>query len=192
MITRRDALKLAAAYSAARTAPFAVSPAEAAALLDQPATCDPGDGRPSVWDADFLDPVHFAEAIDGVDFTDLFESGAAVEMAAYKQALNALIDQYPEMVDPPGYDHPITRLDETALNMWCAAWMGGVRAGAAYEHLRLAMVTPRQVCTRCHAQGRLWGGRPDRHYDNGSNGTTCPDCGGRGTVPTPAPTLAAD
>ncbi len=192
MITRRDALRIAAAYSAARTAPFAVSPAEAAALLDQPATCDRGEDRPYVDDADFLDPVQFAEAIDGVDFRSVFENGAAVEMAAYKQALNDLIDRYPELRDPPGHDHPITRLDETALSMWCAAWMGGIRAGAAYEHLRLAMVTPRQVCTRCDAEGRLWGGSPYRLDDNGSNEQTCPDCAGRGTVPTPAPTLAVD
>ena len=69
--------------------------------------------------------------------------------------------------------------------------MGGIRAGAAYEHLRLAMVTPWMECERCHAGGRLWGGSPFRHDGDGTNEEACPDCGGSGTVPTPAPTLAS-
>ena len=54
---------------------------------------------------------------------------------------------------------------------------------------RLAMVTTRQVCARCHGHGRTWGGRPFRYRDDSITEEACPDCGGRGTVPTPAPTL---
>ena len=69
--------------------------------------------------------------------------------------------------------------------------MAGIRAGAAYEHLRLALVTPRMGCLRCHSHGKLWGGKPHRHHDDGTNEETCPDCRGAGTVPTPAPTPPA-
>ena len=75
--------------------------------------------------------------------------------------------------------------------MWSAAWTAGVRAGVAYEHLRLAMVAPRQTCRACHGNGRTWGGTPFRHNDDGTGGKTCIGCGGAGTVPTPAPTLPA-
>jgi len=145
-LTRRAALQLAAAFAAANAAPAAaVSPEEAAALLDGPAEFDPGLGR--------LGPSR------GTDFDD-----------------------------------PLTRLDEAALSLWCVSWMAGDRAGAAYEGLRRALVVPRRSCSACHGNGRLWGGSPFRGHDDGTNGETCARCGGRGTLPTPAPALgfAAD
>ena len=190
MITRRHALQLAAAAAAGAAAPLAVTPEQAAALLDGPAEFDPGPGRGTVWSADFGDPSRFADAVDGVDFVnDLFEHGAAEEVAAYHQALDALFRELPILRSVPS-DHPIHRLDEAALAMWSVAWMAGVRAGAAYEHLRLALVTPRQTCRRCHGHGRLWGGEPYRAADDGDNAETCAACDGAGTVPTPAPTVA--
>ena len=188
MLTRRDALKLAALAAGGALPPFAASAEEAAALLGGPVAFDPGAGRPPVWGSHLLDPVAFADDIDGVDFAgDLFDNGAPVEMAAYKQALDALIDRYPELRAARA-DHPLTLLDEAALSMWSRAWMAGIRAGAAYEHLRLALVTPRMGCPRCHSHGKLWGGSPHRHHDDGTNEQTCPDCRGAGTVPMPAPT----
>lgn len=191
MITRRDALRLAGAATGPGAAPFAVSPAEAAALLDKPASVDPGGLRPSAWAADFLDPVGFAEALDGVDFRDLFENGAAAEMADYKQAFDALFDAEPALRDVP-LDHPVHRLDEAGLAMWVTAWMAGVRAGAAYEHLRQAMVTPRHICERCHGHGRLWEGGPYRNGRAWEAAEACPACDRAGTVPTPAPVLTVD
>ena len=70
--------------------------------------------------------------------------------------------------------------------------MAGVRAGASYEHLRLALVGPTRTCRRCDGIGSL--GENGDYHPHGGPRTACPDCGGRGTVPTPAPTLglAAD
>ena len=72
--------------------------------------------------------------------------------------------------------------------MAVVAWMAGVRAGAAYEHLRLALTPPTQTCPRCHGHGALRGGRPPSDRAHGPE-ERCPDCGGAGTVPTPAPAL---
>ena len=194
MMTRRDALKAAAALGAASVPTLAVTPEQAAALLDAPATFDPGRGRTiAAEDADFGDPIRFAEALDGLDFRDLFEHGAAVQMAEYKQAVNALIDRYPELREQEGEppeSRLLTRLDEAAITMWTLSWMAGVRAGAAYEHLRLAMVTPRRLCPACHGEGRLWGGKPFRRYDDGTNETHCERCGGQGTEVTPPARIA--
>lgn len=190
MITRRDALRLAAVAAGTAAGPFAVSPVEAAALLDGPAGFDPGGARPSAWAANLLDPVQFASALDGIDIHDWFEHGAAVEMAEYKRVYNALLNALPALRDAP-FDHPVYKLDEAAMGVWVGSWMAGVRAGAAYEHLRQAMVTPRMGCPRCHGNGTLWGGTPWRHNDDGMNREGCPDCGGAGTVSTPAPSAEA-
>jgi len=186
MFTRREALKFAAAAAIAPTAavPFAVSPVEAAALLDQPATFD-GRYYPHD-DADTTQPFVFARSLDGIDYGPFFDNGSAEAMAEYKQAVLALQDRYPEL-NSAAFGHPLNDLDEAALGMWCAAWQGGVRAGVQYEHLRLAMLAPRETCRACHGHGRTWSGRPYRKANDGSNGVTCDRCGGSGTVPTPAP-----
>ncbi len=67
MIARRDVLKLAATLAATAGGPFAVSPEEAEALLAEPAGFDPGPGRGGIGSPDNLDPVQFAESIDGAD-----------------------------------------------------------------------------------------------------------------------------
>ncbi len=190
MFTRRDALKLAAAaaITPTATAPFAVSPAEAAVLLDQPATFD-GRYHPG-GDADLSQPLAFARSLDGTDFGPFFDNGSAEAMTEYKQALIALEERYPEL-NHAEYGHPIGALDEAALGMWCMSWMAGVRAGVQYEHLRLAMLAPRETCRACHGHGRTWSGRPYRKANDGTNGVTCDRCGGAGTVPTPAPKLSA-
>ncbi len=108
-------------------------------------------------------------------------------MAAYRQARDIVIDHHRDLDDHRSGEAGLafSKMDEAAKVMWCVAWMAGVHAGAAYEHLRLAMVAPRQTCKACHSQGRLWGGRPFR--DNALPETPCQACGGVGTVPTPAP-----
>ena len=108
-------------------------------------------------------------------------------MAGYKQAREAMVDAMPLLDDLPA-DHPWVEMDEAALGLASHAWMAGVRAGAAYEHLRLALLSPTRVCRRCEGAGPLRLDRGD-HYPHGGPRRACPDCGGRGTVPTPATTL---
>ena len=197
MITRRDALKLAAL--AAGGAPFAVPPEQAAALLDAPAVDQnplaAGVPAGGAWEprAPTYDPAGFArdlvrgEALD--DGEDLLCHVAPDEMAAYKQALAALYRDLPILRSVP-HDHPINRLDEAALSAWSAAFAQGVRAGAAAEHLRLALLGGSRECRRCQGHGAVWGGSGYLVAFDPDGEEPCPTCGGRGTVPTPAPTLA--
>lgn len=193
MIARRDLLKLAAAAGSASAGSFAFNAADAEALLAQPATFDPRPLPGDVHDPDVSDPLAFAGALDGADWEarHWFADAAAAELAAFKHALNAVIDLSPALLNPNEGDiaYPVTRLDQAALDLFSYAWMAGVRAGVAYEHLRLALGGPRHVCRRCHGEGRLWGGSPFRHYADGANETACPACAGRGTIATPKPTL---
>ncbi len=102
---------------------------------------------------------------------DLFAHGAPTEYAAYAQTLADLVGIYPGLGDPPSNQHPITRIPRAlSRGMRVMAWMAGVRTGAAYEHLRLAVVEPRQLCRRCHSAV-------------GEPSPWCPECGGAGTVP---------
>ncbi|MDQ3779343.1 MAG: hypothetical protein M3354_02170 [Chloroflexota bacterium] len=190
MIARRDMLKLAAAVTAATPfAQFAVTPERAAALLNEPAVFISPPGRKG-GPVDEIDPVAFAESIDAADWLEFFDHGGAVEMAAYKQAYNRALDTLGILERELPNDHALNQLDEKALTMWCTAWMAGVRAGAQYEHLRLCLVTPRMSCKACYGNGKTWGGRPYRHYDDGTNEAVCTNCSGLGTVATPATTLS--
>lgn len=194
MLTRRDALRLAAAATAGTVSPFAVSPAEAAALLDGPMPFDPFACRldPALPEGDHrLDPVAFAAQVDGIDWMNWFEHGAPEQMAAYKQMYNAALAALGVSLADLPFDHPVVKLDEEALGLWVHAWMAGVRAGAASEHLRLALVTPQRVCPECHGHGRFWAGSPFRHHAKDQIGQVCGRCGGRGTELTPAPSAAA-
>jgi len=189
MMSRRKVLEFAAAAGVARAAvPFALAPEEAAAALDAPL-----DAAPVERDLGFrryandpYDPIGFAESVDGEDWPELVNHISPEAMADYTQHRDAMIDAMP-ILDALPFDHPWAKMDEAALSMWSMAWMAGVRAGAAYEHLRLALLTPIRVCPTCHGHGALWDGSPFRH--RGGERAVCPDCGGRGTGPTPAPTL---
>ena len=196
MTTRRQVIEYALAAGAlSAAAPFAVPPAQAAALLDRPADLAADRRRGVLAGVETADVTGFAAELDSgdYDFLSMFENGAAEQMADYKRALNRLIDAHPELADRPGTpleSRLLSALDEAALALWSTAWMAGIRAGSQYEHLRLALTSPRSSCGTCHAQGRTWGGEPYRFDDDGTNEEACPDCGGRGTVPTPAPTLS--
>lgn len=185
-LSRRTVLDLAAA-----SAPFAVPPTDAAALLSEPAAIDPGPGRQRIGTPNGQSPVQFAESIDGEDwsFRDGLAHGSPADMARYKQAYDALLDAVPPALDgDEAIERALQDLDESALALWSAAWMAGVRAGAAYEHLRLALIVPATVCEGCHGHGRTWNGRPFRKAGRASE--MCAACGGRGTVPTPPARLA--
>ena len=62
-----------------------------------------------------------------------------------------------------------------------------MRTGAAAEHLRLALLAGSRECRRCQGHGVVWGGRGYLLDFDPDKEEACPDCGGRGTVPTPAP-----
>jgi len=187
MLTRRDALKLGAGLAAAAAVPSTLTPAQAAALLDAP--LDPGQSPPrrGMDTTDVYDPISFAEGIDGLDMEALTEHQAPEDMALYKQMRAKMLREFPELLHVPA-DHPWVTLDETALALWCASWMAGVRAGAAYENLRQALVGPRHVCRGCWGVGSIGPREPNHDPDLGGP-EVCPDCAGNGTVATPAPRL---
>jgi len=117
MLTRRHVLQLAAALTAAKAVPTALSPAQAAAALDVSIDAGLADvPRPHVWDADVYDPVHFANALDGLDIEELTDLNAPQDMAAYKQARSALLRELP-ILNGVRANHPWVKLDEAALSL---------------------------------------------------------------------------
>src|SRR4051812_29287498 len=80
------------------------------------------------------------------------------------------------------------QLDHDAVEMATLSWMGGVRAGAAHKHARLALSAPTEVCEACQGYGRA---RQDRKAGAVAE---CPQCEGSGvtSAPRPALYLAAD
>lgn len=196
MMLRRDLLKLAA-MAPALAGPFAVSSEQAAALMREPVTYEPGPERDQWTDPNVMDPQQFAHRLDMNDYHNdvagSFWDGAAPDAAEYKQAMNRLIDLNPALLDPEMQDdtlgHPLAQMDEAAVNLWGAAWGAGLRAGVAYEHLRQAKSFPVMTCPKCHGGGMLWNGRGyrDSHFE----ATTCRECGGTGTLQTPTPSLAS-
>ncbi len=185
MLTRRDALKLAA-LAAATSAPLAtVTSAEAARLLDAPMGAGPAPTSRRLGGIDAEDPVSFAEGLDGIDLGDVCTSIIPEDLAAYYQARAALLRELPILANLP-FDHPWYAMDMAALDMASGAWMAGVRAGAQYEHLRMALVGPTRVCRRCQGIGSLAIGAERNHAADMAGGPqTCPDCGGGGTVAAP-------
>jgi hypothetical protein len=155
MITRRQTLQIAAAFAATRGALFAVSPDQAAAMLDSSAA---GDDPPVDWrdladgQETLNDPIAFAIDLDSTDYRwgGGYVNGAAPEWAAYKRALDRVIAAVPEALAWK-IDNPANDLDEIVVAMGNAMWRAGVVAGAAYEHLRLAVTAPDIVC-RCNGQ----------------------------------------
>ena len=128
----------------------------------------------------------FAEDVDGVD--ELGLTAAAEQWAAYKQALAAVEAAAPAALNASGRN-PLGQLDDAVSDLATYAHWAGIRAGAASEHLRLAMIQPRSVC-RCNGHGYLREWTRDGGY--GPITETCPDCGGLGTVPMPAVRLTID
>jgi hypothetical protein len=164
-ISRRDTLRLAAAVSATRAlAPFAVEPADAAAMLAAPVDADefPYNYTDLTFDRfrdDVVDPVTFAVEHDSTDFGFVggFANGAAEEWAEYKQALDRVVALAPDLLDHtrqtgPHGQHPMVLLDELVVAMGNTMHRAGIVVGVAYEHLRLAQIAPRMLCT-CNGHG---------------------------------------
>ena len=184
-LSRRDTLRLAAATVATQATAFAVSPHVAAELLAGTAAVDPPPAGTLSYD--LSDPVEFAQSMDSADFCGLTSHGGAERWSAYKCALLAVEDA----VAAASTDDPtraalmrlLARLDDDAVDMATVSWMGGVRAGSAYEHVRLALSAATAVCDACAGYGRT---REDRKAGVSAE---CPQCEGSGVMPTPRPVL---
>jgi hypothetical protein len=185
-ISRRDTLRLAAAAVATQTPAFAVSPQVAAAELAAPAMIDPP--RAGTFGYELDDPVSFAESIDSADFIGHTSHGGAQQWAAYKHALLAVEDAVAGAIaDEPtrtALMRLLGQLNDDAVDMATLSWMGGVRAGAAYEHLRLALSAPTEVCPACQGYGRA---RQDRRAGISAE---CSQCEGSGVMPAARPVLS--
>ncbi|MDP9357780.1 MAG: twin-arginine translocation signal domain-containing protein [Chloroflexota bacterium] len=178
MLTRRDALKFAA-LAAATSAPLVtITPAEAARLLDEPMGPGPAPVSRSPWDIDVYDPVRFAEVMDGVDMPEVAGHVTPAELAAYKQLRGALLRELPILDGMPA-NHPWHLMDEAALGMATQAWMAGVRAGAAYENLRRALVGPTRSCSACWVIGSV---DPNGKRSDAGGPEPCSMCQGNGVI----------
>lgn len=108
MITRRDAVKMAAAIAVAPVVP--VAPASAAGIASDPLTF-----------ADFL-------VRDNSALGELFIPNAAAEYFEYDRLWNELAARIGKPAMLP--------LSYAADTLWSSAWVGGVRLGTAIEALR--------------------------------------------------------
>jgi len=177
--TRRDVLKLAAALPA-----IGATMTRADALVGNEPVLP--DKHP---DAVF-DPSSFAYQVEMGTIYDLTGAHgietAAAERAEYTRARFDLIQLMPELEHQKiPCDHPFIKMDEMMWAICHAAYWEGIRAGAAYEHLRQAIVAPTHVCPRCDGLGlldrkgeKIW----DYDRPNPNDTRTCKDCNGAGVV----------
>src|SRR5436190_777399 len=111
----------------------------------------------------------------------------AAAIAATRGALLAVEDAVRDDQDLQAVLGLLADLDEEATDLATVAWMGGVRAGAAYEHLRLAVAIPTEQCPRCDGYGRP---REDRRAGrSGAESSACSTCNGQGFVSLRRPVL---
>ncbi len=179
MLTRRTVLQLAAGAAAARAPLSTITPAEAAHLLNEPATLVPEPRFLGVGESpDFTDPVSFAIETERSITEELIDLQAPEELARYVQARAAVLGELPILAALP-YDHPWHKLDEAAFAWAGAAYMKGVAVGSAYEHLRRALVGPTRSCPSCFGVGRL---DEDGKRATKGGGEACGTCSGVGTV----------
>jgi hypothetical protein len=119
MITRRQALKIATAATAARPA---ISPKDAAAELDKPLDrfASPDSEHPG----DHLDdPASFAWSMSGSD--DLWDHVAPEQIAEYSRQRAAVEALLPVLKDVPP-NHPWDALDNAAVSVWVTAYEQGL------------------------------------------------------------------
>ena len=187
MIVRRDVFRLLGISAIASRLPFAISPAEAQALLDEPITFDVDiDPSPSVDGFGWPIPsaTQFANNLRRALYAEdwgMFGDGAPQEWADYKAALGAVVDLAPEILGRPG-PSATSRMDECVVALAGASWEAGVRVGAQMEMLRQFLMHPRQICARCNGAGRL----VTVTADGERLVQSCPVCEGVGTVATGA------
>lgn len=163
MITRRNALKLAAATMVATPASTStITRAQAAHRLDAP-TVAPLEEPANV----IANPAAFARQTIAWTWTDDLWNETPEQLAAWYQAVHVLTERYPEM---QAFDHPFQRLYEESFNLWNLAYAEGLRAGAAAEQFRQVLIGPRTLCRACDGVGLV-------------ETTACGQCSGTGLVP---------
>jgi hypothetical protein len=177
-VTRRDAIKMATALEPEPDLPTnpPITRADAARLLaglipdDLPET--PGTTRP------FDDPGRFAVDAEGMlkqHWDELFSYVAPAERAAYQRHRAAVVRWLPILGDITGIS-PFSEMDEAVYDWAEEAYLRGLRDGAAFEHLRRALVGPMRTCPRCSGVGSL---------EVKGDSRVCPDCAGNGTMAAP-------
>lgn len=172
MITRRDALRFVAAMPAVVPA-LAMSAKDAAAELDKALANVPAKTeRDSV-----LDPVGFAERLNGIDFGFNGFCVAPEEEADLMRLFHELEQEVPELKTKPRARELYNELSDAAFDYAIESGWAGVRAGAAYENLRLALLGPTRICPECLSYFERHGMGPSREE--------CTRCGGTGVVATP-------
>lgn len=186
--TRRDVLKMAAALP---TLGAAMSRADAFAKINAPITALDADHH-AVNELNRKDvlfhPEAFAAHADsgtiGNIVGDAWHHVASEMMSEYKKARLELLRLYPALSNA-GCNHPFILMDEATYGVLSVAYMEAVRAGAAYEGLRRALIEPTTGCVACDglsvadAQGaKIFA------YDAPEVTKICPDCKGTGIVTT--------
>jgi hypothetical protein len=130
--------------------------------------------KKEVWRHD-LYPANIDLESDEINLEDV----CASEWAAYKQALDTVIDLDPDRLCMGGAGHSVSLLDDPVVRLFCAGWHAGVRAAQAAS-AGSGFAVPIVSCPRCYGHGRLWNGRSVRRV--GAQRTVCPLCGGTDTV----------
>jgi hypothetical protein len=173
MITRRDALRFAA------TLPI-VGPALAASATNVDAALDlPLDVPEKTSGTSIYDPVEFAESMNSHALGYLKDSTGHMAPEAYAAMNQAFADLYhavPCIATTANGQHCFDLAQEAALSFAVEVEWSGLRAGAAYEYLRLALLTPMRTCPDCFADPKTM--------------ATCGTFSGRGVVPTPGVAIA--
>lgn len=192
MVARRDVVRLIAITAAGRNLPFALSPAEATAALDEPVPFNAGiaaptldvSGHPIPSSTEFARDMRRAMHLDAFSW---FADGAPVEYAAYQQALQAVSDVAPDLLPMHGVG-VMSKLEDAVMNLWLASWESGVGVGAQLEGVRQAMLRPVSVCHQCHGSGREEYLSPTRTPDMqpGDPARICTTCKGPGILPSAA------
>jgi hypothetical protein len=129
-------------------------------------------------------PVNFTEAIERSLHSDRlpvwFSEAAPDEWARYRHQY-ATVSEAVSSIFPAEGITPLTILDEFVVGLYSTCWSAGLVAGAEIEHLRQALIKPKQVCPSCYGYGAV-----KRYLAEDGDVPTCTRCGGIGTMPTGA------
>ncbi len=176
MLSRRDALQLIAAFSAASTLPSSQTSAAAASYLNGPVPFDVGEAEatsPLALDVLLPGAADFADGMthrmwDALDW-GMFGEGAPQEWAEVEKLMAAAGDDAPD-------SQALRDLSVAVVSLAIGAWYSGARVGAELEGVRRSMLRPIRLCSHCWGSGR----------EVKSDPAPCSTCHGAGTVPSSA------